>query len=127
MYHGNGFKIFPTISVFYYSGMQIDDANDNVIRESIINQTGVIDFTNSYTPIVHGTRLGQHNVVGQNASDIEKLTFKQIFIDSTDFSGLLLSFGAANLFRTFTGAIYPYLEYQFTFPQPIADRFYTIE
>jgi len=106
--------------------MQIDDRLDNTIRESIINATGQIDFVDTYSPIVNGFDLAQHNVVGPNASDIERLPFKQIFT-SADFSDLRLSFGAANLFRTFTGAIYPYLEYQFTFPQAIADRFYTIQ
>lgn len=125
-YHGNGFKIFPTIAVFYYSGMQIDDRLDNTIRESIINATGLIALIDTYTPVTNGFDLALHNVVGPNANDIERLNFKQIFT-STEFSGLRLSFGAANLFRAFTGAIYPYLEYQFTFPQPIADRFYTIE
>lgn len=127
MYNGNGFKIFPTITVFYYSGMQIDETRDNAIRESIINETGVIDFTNSFTPIANGGDLNQHTVVGSDASIIETGSFSTIFTDTTNFSGLRLSFGVANLFRTFTGAIYPYLEYQFTFPQAIADRYYTIE
>ncbi len=126
LYKGNGFKIFPTIAVFYYSGMQVDESNDTVIRESVINTTGKIDFI-KFTPIPpNGWGLHKHTVVGADASTIESLLFQQIFT-SSDFSGLRLSFGAANLFRTFTGAIYPYLEYQFTFPQPIADRFYTIE
>jgi hypothetical protein len=50
-----------------------------------------------------------------------------MFLTPSNFSDLRLSFAAANLFRTFTGAIYPYLEYKFTFPQAIADRFYTIQ
>ena len=126
LYKGNGFKIFPTIAVFYYSGMQVDEPNDTVIRESVINTSGKIDFI-KFTPIPpNGWGLHNHTVVGADASIIESLPFQQIFT-SSDFSGLRLSFGAANLFRTFTGAIYPYLEYQFTFPQPIADRFYTIE
>ena len=89
----------------------------------------MVDFTNSWTPLLapHGSNLRKHTVVGADASDIENSSFRSIFTDTTDFSGLRLSFGAANLFRTFTGSIYPYLEYQFTFPQPIADRFYTIE
>ena len=106
--------------------MQVDEPNDNVIRESIINDTGVINFINSFTPIAHGVGLTKHNVVSSDASFIEWQNFQQIF-SSSDFSGLRLSFGATNLFRTFTSAIYPYLEYQFTFPQPIADRFYTIQ
>lgn len=127
LYNGNGFKIFPTMAIFYYSGMQVDEFMDNAIRESIINATGVINFTTSFTPVIHGNNIIKHNVVGANPVAIEWQTFKQIFNNSTDFSSLRLSFGAANLFRTFTGTIYPYLEYQFTFPQQIADRFYTIQ
>ena len=127
MYNGNGFKIFPTIAIFYYSGMQIDEFNDNVIRESIINETGTINFTNSFTPILHGEHLDKHNVVAQDA-DYITWNFETILSNLNNyFSGLRISFGGANLFRTRTGTIYPYLEYQFTFPQPIADRFYTIE
>ena len=127
LYQWNGFKIFPTITVFYYSGMQVDEFMDNTIRESIINDTGVIDFANTFTPVVHGSNIRKHNVVSSNASVIETKNFSDILSDSTNFSELRLSFGAVNLFRTFMGAIYPYLEYQFTFPQPIADRFYTIQ
>lgn len=128
-YLWNTFKIFPTIAIFYYSGMQIDTYKDNSIRESIINATGDINFgvSNHYSFITNGSHLGKHNVVGTDANSIESSWFSQILLDSTSFTGLRLSFGAANLFRTFTGAIYPYLEYQFHFSQEIADRFYTIQ
>lgn len=126
LYNDEWFKIFPTISVFYYSGMQVDESKDNAIRESIINETGVINLSKSFTPITHGTSLYKHNVVGANASEIEQQDFFTIFGDP-HFSDLRLSFGAANLFRTFLGTIYPYLEYKFIFPQAIADRFYTIQ
>ena len=107
--------------------MQIDEPHDNVIRESIINETGSISFENSFTPIIHGDGILKHNVVGSDSDTIEHIEFKNILSRPTYFSGLRISFGGANLFRTFTGTIYPYLEYQFTFHQPIADRFYTIE
>lgn len=126
LYNGNGFKIFPTIAVFYYSWMQVDIYNDNAIRESIINNTWNIRFENTRTPIVNGSNLTKHNVVAADASTIQTMPFSAI-LSSSMFSGLHLSFGATNLFRTYTGAIYPYLEYQFTFPQEISDRFYTIE
>ncbi len=128
LYNGNGFKIFPTISVFYYSGMQIDTLKDNSLRESLINQTGVLTWENSYSFVTNGQSLTKHNVVGADADSIEVISFADILSNTlNNFSGLRLSFGAANLFRTFMGAIYPYLEYQFTFAQPIADRFYTIQ
>ncbi|MEI6672722.1 MAG: hypothetical protein WCL02_05320 [bacterium] len=126
IYNGNGFKIFPTIAVFEYSGMQIDTDKDTTIRESLINQTGTIVFDH-FTPVINGTHLDKHTVVGADASSIESRPFSDILSDTKNFSDLRVSFGAANFFRTRVGTLYPYLEYQFTFPQPIADRFYTIE
>lgn len=130
LYNGNGFKIFPTISVFYYSGMQVDTYKDNAIRESIINYNGTITLDSSvhkFTPIINGSTLDKHNVVSSDANAIESQFFSQILSNTNIFSGLRLSFGAVNFFRTFTSAIYPYLEYQFTFPQAVSDRFYTIQ
>lgn len=131
LYGTNGFKIFPTIAVFYYSGMQVDEFKDNALRESLINATGTFAMTHTFTPVNRGAQLTKHTVVGQDADAIETISFSDILsnasITSNNFSGLRLSFGAANLFRTFSNAIYPYLEYQFTFPQAIADRFYTIQ
>jgi len=120
------FKIFPTISVFYYSGMQVDEFKDNAIRESIINDTPGIAFTHSFTPVVNGGDLTKHTVVSAEATDIEDDNFATI-LNSSSYTGLRLSFWATNLFRSFTGAVYPYLEYQFTFSEEIADRFYTIQ
>ncbi len=126
LYNGQWFKIFPTITVFYYSGMQIDTYKDNALRESLINTTGFLNFTTTFTPVVNGSHLTKHTVVSQNASAIETNNFFNIF-QWYNFSWLRLSFGAANLFRTMTGAIYPYLEYQFHFPEQVSDRFYTIQ
>lgn len=128
VYADNGFKIFPTMAVFYFQSLPyVNPLMDNVIRESLITETGMLmNFTNTFTPLVNGNNLQRHNIVAQDADMISWQTFQTIF-SSDDFSDLHLSFGAANLFRTFTDTIYPYLEYQFTFPQPIADRFYTIE
>ncbi len=131
LYKDNGFKIFPTIAVFYYSGMQIDTSLDTAIRESMLNETGVISFDTSFshrfTPVINGSKLTQHNVVSSVAGDIQHQSFPDILSFSSVFSNLRLSFGAMSLFRTTAGAIYPYIEYQFTFPQPIADRFYFLQ
>ncbi len=130
LYNGESFKIFPTINVFYYSGMQVDEYHDNAIRESIINEWGEINIgTNAYafTPIDHGSAILFHNVISSEADAIKLNYFSTILSNTSSYTWLRLSFGATNLFRTMTGVIYPYLEYQFTFPQPIADRFYTIE
>lgn len=131
LYNGESFKIFPTINVFYYSGMQVDGYHDNAFRESIINAWGEINIgTNSayaFTPIDNGSHIPLHNVVSAQADDIDDDSFSYILSTPSLYTWLRLSFGATNLFRTMTGAIYPYLEYQFHFPQEIADRFYTIQ
>jgi hypothetical protein len=36
-YNGVPFAILPNASVFYYSGMKIDENKDTMIRESVIN------------------------------------------------------------------------------------------
>jgi len=59
------------MAIFYYSGMQVDEFMDNAIRESIINATGVINFTTSFTPVIHGNNIIKHNVVGANPVAIE--------------------------------------------------------
>jgi len=51
--------------------MQVDEFMDNAIRESIINATGVINFTTSFTPVIHGNNIIKHNVVGANPVAIE--------------------------------------------------------
>lgn len=126
-YNGNGFKIFPTIATV---DAHINEPRDNTIRESVINDSHTITFANNFTPIAgafsHGSSITQHNVVSVDAAAIETTSFSDIFT-LPNFSGLRLSFGATNLFRTFTNALYPYVEYQFSFPQEIADRFYMIE
>ncbi|HCY21504.1 TPA: hypothetical protein DIC40_06750 [Patescibacteria group bacterium] len=35
--------------------------------------------------------------------------------------------GIVNLLRTQNDDIYPFLEYQFSFPRPVADSFFTIQ
>jgi hypothetical protein len=108
--------------------MQVDTYHDNALRESLINEVALVQFRDSYTPVQHGSLIRQHNVVATDASTIQYLPFSTILSDiDADFSGLQLTFGVPYLLRSFAGSIYPYLEYQFTFPQPVSDRFYTIQ
>ena len=106
--------------------MQVDTLKDNAIRESIINDASDIELTYSFTPVVNGSHLVKHTVISSLADEIEDDSFSNI-LTSSFYTGLRLSFGATNLFRSFSGIIYPYLEYQFTFPEVIADRFYTLQ
>lgn len=129
IYQESEFTISPTISVFEYTGgMQVDTYSDNAIRESIVNDSWGISFSSEppFSPVANGTELTYHNVTGIQADVIQSLGFSNIFTDTTHFSDLFLSFGAANFFRTFTDALYPYLEYRLSFPQEIADRDYSI-
>jgi hypothetical protein len=41
------FKIVPNVSTLYYSGSHVDDRKDIAIRESIINETGDLNFAHS--------------------------------------------------------------------------------
>jgi hypothetical protein len=50
-----------------------------------------------------------------------------IIFQSRQFRDLQLSFGLTSWLRSYQGSLYPYLEYHFTFPQEVSDRFYTIE
>ena len=125
---GQGFKIFPSIAVFPSSGMRVDEYKDNAIRESIINDGGAIEFRNSFSPVLpHGSLLTKHNVVSSVESALASVPFSLLLSNISQYTWLRISFGAANFFRTITGAIYPYLEYQFTFPDQISDRFFTIQ
>lgn len=128
LFNVQDFKIFPTIAVFPSSGMRVDEFKDNAIRESIINDGWAIVFDNHFSPVLpNGSQLTKHNVVSSEADSIALQPFSIILSNISNYTGLRLSFGATNFFRSITGAIYPYLEYQFTFPQEIADRFYTIQ
>jgi len=123
---GNDFTIYPTDGVVRGDVPYIDRSRDTFIRNSIINSIGNINFADSYTPVTNGNGLLKQNVVSFDASVISGDTFKEIFSD-TNYSWLRLVLGAASLFRAKNGSIYPYLEYQFTFPQAISDRFFTIQ
>jgi hypothetical protein len=59
--------------------MQVDEYNDNALRESIINAGGSIDSVfGDYTFIAHGTNLSKHTVVSSVADDIETDSFSTI-------------------------------------------------
>jgi len=124
LYQWQWFKIFPTVSVFYHSGMQIDTYKDNAFRESLFASNSDVEFL-AFSPFTNWSHLTKHNVVSAFADSIAPTSFSTLFA-SSDYTWLLLSFGAVSLFRSLGWAIYPYIEYQFTFPQEIADRFYTI-
>lgn len=127
LHNGIGFKIFPSTST---SDTWLIYANlDNAIRKSNINPIpSSIKFQNSMTPLpTIPNDIQHHNVVSSDAAAIENSWFSAILNANNGFTWLRLSFGAVNLFATTNGSIYPYLEYQFTFPKPVSDRYYTIQ
>ena len=57
------------MAVFYFQSLPyVNPPKDNVMRESLINATGMlVHFTDSFTPIINGYDLENHNVVAQDA------------------------------------------------------------
>ena len=122
------FSIIPTIGVFYYSGMQINNPYDNALRVSLLAPSATLKPNgNWYTFVGHGDSLSGHTVVSSMASTIAPFNFPTI-LGGTDFTDIELSFGLVSLLRSLQWAVYPYLEYRFDFgTHAIADRFYTID
>lgn len=120
------FSIVPTISIFYYSGWVVDETKDIAIREKVINETWFLNFGNSYnfSPLIYNNTLTEHNILSFDES-IKDTPFNTILDGSTTW--LKLGFWIINMLRTQSDNIYPFLEYQFSFPQPVADSFFTLQ
>jgi hypothetical protein len=120
------FSIVPTISVFYYSWGIVDETKDIAIREKVINETWFLNFWNLhwYSPLVYTNILTEHNVLSFDDS-IKNDSFNYILDWST--TGLKLWLWIINMLRTQSDNIYPFLEYQFSFPKPVSDSFYTLQ
>ncbi len=138
-YNWTQFSILPNEEIFYSSWRQIDTTKDTVLRESIVNNSsGALYFGNTeshgwynFSPILqyHNT-LTSHNLISTDPSVIKNMTFKQI-LTNTDINPqvtwLEFSFGLVDLLRSANGNIYPFLEYQLSFPSPVSNNFYTLE
>lgn len=120
------FSIVPTISVFYYSWWVVDEDQDIAIREKIINETWFLNFWNlhPYSPLKHSNTLTEHNVLSFDDS-IKSDTFNKILDWSN--TGIKLWFWIINMLRTQSDNIYPFLEYQFSFPEEVSDSFFTLQ
>lgn len=118
------FVILPTANIFYYSGMLVNYPYDNAIRASTIDHFVAIDF-DRFSPISNGTSLSWHTVVS-SATGVETTLFRTILLWN-EYTDLEISFGLVSLLRTLWWSIYPYIEYRFEFPQPVADRFFTLD
>lgn len=124
------FSIVPNISIFYYSWWIVDEQRDIAIREKIINETWSLyfwDTSKNFSPLVNIQNiLTEHNVLSEDSDDIKNQTFNQI-LSSPSITGIKLWLGIVNMLRTDDNDIYPFLEYQFSFPQPVADSFFTLQ
>lgn len=129
-HNGVSFAIVPTFSILYYSWWYVDTTQDIAMREQFINQTGQIYFWDSFkwfSPLVNYTNtLTQHNVLWLDPSWVETTPFKDILSQSS-ITWLKLGFWIINLLTTIDGNIYPFLEYKFSFPEPVASNFFTLE
>lgn len=128
-YNVASFLIMPSMSVFYYgSNKVVNYPKDNAIRASLFGTSVALSLTD-YSPVGslgHGDVLSWHTLLSPNASTLQQIPF-ETFLGWWAYSNLEFSFGLTSLLRSFGWGIYPYLEYQFTFPQAVADRFYTID
>lgn len=123
------FSIVPTMSILYYSGGIVDSSEDIAIREKVINETWFLDFwwNFDFSPLTYSNILTEHNVLSLNAEDVKDIPFNEILDGSSSITWLKLWMGIVNLLRTQNDDIYPFLEYQFSFPRPVADSFFTIQ
>ncbi len=124
------FSIIPNISIFYYSWWIVDSQRDIAIREKIINETWALyfwDTMKNFSPLadIHNI-LTEHNVLSETPDSIKSIWFNSI-LNSSEITGLKLWIGIVDILRTENNNIYPFLEYQFSFPQKVADSFYTLQ
>jgi len=120
------FKIVPNVSTLYYSWSHVDESKDIAIRESIINDTGELDFTTTFDPILPSNSLSSHVVIANNPGEITN-SFYIILWSPDTYTWLVLNLWLINLLKTEDENIYPFLEYQLSLSDDISDRFYTIQ
>ena len=121
------FTIMPTIGIFYYSGMQINYPYDNAIRALLFNGNGTVQLKPQWFSLVtNGYALSGHTIVSSQSALLQDEDFPALLQDPS-ISRFQLSLGLVTLLRSLQWSVYPYLEYRLSFPQPIADRFFTID
>lgn len=131
-YNGTPFSIVPTISILYYSWGVVDTNQDIAIREKVINDTWLLYFWDTtpkaYSPLANYSNiLTEHNVLSLDAASIMPIPFHDLLDWTEPVSWLKLGLWIVNLLRTVNNDIYPFLEYQFSFPRPVADSFFTLQ
>lgn len=128
-YSGIPFKLVPTPDVFYYSGMRVNEPYDSTIRAKRINNLAThsldLTFWSTFSPIAPSS-LSQQNSISATGS-IRTKTFQALFTDTANVTWLQLSLWIISLLRSNKWYLYPYLEYSFTFPQPVASTDYILD
>ncbi len=128
-YAGISFKLFSVPDIFYYSGMQVNEPFDSTIRASRINNLATyilpLSFWNSFSPLLVSSSLTEHNSISATGT-VKQMTFHDIFV-SPEVSWLQLSLWLISLLRSQKGDLYPYLEYSFSFPQPVSNTYYLLD
>jgi len=128
------FTLLPTTKILRYKTPAIvDSSHDNNIRESDINSIQASSWilieltsTSDYDPITTHLipLLTKHNIISTIDDIIQNKSFGQIYQES---SNLELQLSLASLLETRNNNIYPFLEYQITTDDPIADKYYNIQ
>ena len=127
VYATQPFSILSTLSVFVSSGTYINYPFDNAWRASLIEPLLLL-LPNNFTFVPNGENLSEHKVISPVAWDVKSVPFQDILLNiNGDYTNLQFSFGLVSLLRSVQWAIYPYLEYRLSFPQPVADKYYRIE
>jgi hypothetical protein len=132
-YNSMQFKLIPNISILYYSWMHTDTAKDMAIRKSTINNTWLLSFGNvcDYSPLCPNTYYYPNNIswniiIARNPSTISTSTINTM-LKWWQFTWIQTNFSLVNLLLTDNYNIYPFLEYQFNFPQYVPDVFFNIQ
>ncbi len=120
------FSIIPKVSIFYYSGMRVNYPQDNTMRASLLAPSLHVE-PNGFTLVPNWTALTWHTIISPVSTTLQSVPFQDILGDASKYTDIEMSLGLVGLLRSFQWAVYPYLEYRFEFPAPIADRFFTIE
>ena len=131
-YAGIPFKLIPTPDVFYYSGSQVNYPYDSTIRASTINN--LVSYTLPLTfwappywfsPLISSS-LAQQNSISATGS-IKTKTFQELLSDTNNTTWLQFSLWIISLLRSRKWDIYPYLEYNLTFPFPVSSTDYVLD
>jgi hypothetical protein len=123
-YEGVDFQVMPTVDIFYSTTPKTIQGDDTVIRESRINTNSPLIFNNTQNPFTSSsTSTTGLTVISEKEGDLIGKTFSELL----NMTGVQFRLSLLNLLTSTNKQIYPYLEYQLSFSDEIADRFYKID